>query len=700
MERKNMPKKRIKGKLISTVSMLALALIMVVSSTFAWFTLSTAPEVTGVTSAIGANGALEMRLNGAAVLGDTNENTTFGNIVELLNDNYGLQHIKLLPSTLNLLDENTLAEQFLIIPTYGDNGKKNGESANSTVTGIYNGENFKPSDELGVRAVGVASGFTPRQLAYHNAKYAASTNATLAKNKATVSLNSNGSALGNIVIKKVTVEDATYTKEDVASLLAIIGDLQGTADTIGVLQYIEAAYEQMMIGYAASSLAPNENLYAVVQSRLESDALTISDIVRDKAIVLTVNSEEFRVDLTDNPILECMESLENTKANVQAAKDTLELLDSEKNEYEWLELRDGLQYLINMEHVKLNNLAVSGSNAPSKGELIESVLNEGVNLQLASGAGVYSEIADHCGNYSATVKLETDEFGSITANMAAETDLAYDYLKLSQTFFSVQSNEPKKDGSVDTQPMTDFYGYIIDLVFRTNASNSNLLLQTEAVDRLYSGNNNENTQGSGSSMTFQSKTSDFTTEQVKRLMGAIRIVFFDTHSREIYAYAKLDIENASVGSDGVTASMYLYEKVDYYTYTDDEGEDRICYVDVSLEGERLGYVYYSDEAKTVDITDEILAKNPDAYIRIPKTFVHVQERKLTNTDEAKEAVITALPQNEEVEVSTLVYLEGIDLENKDVAATNAESVSGKMNLQFSSSSDLVPMEYGDLRIRT
>lgn len=44
-------------------------------------------------------------------------------------------------------------------------------------------------------------------------------------------------------------------------------------------------------------------------------------------------------------------------------------------------------------------------------------------------------------------------------------------------------------------------------------------------------------------------------------------------------------------------------------------------------------------------------------------------------------------------VSTLVYLDGETLTNADVA--NAE-LKGTMNIQFSSSAELIPMEYGDL----
>ena len=85
----------IRAKLISAVAMLLVAVIMVVSSTYAWFTLSTAPEVTGITTAIGANGSLEMALMPSTgslddittgvggSMGFPAANTTWGNLVDL-----------------------------------------------------------------------------------------------------------------------------------------------------------------------------------------------------------------------------------------------------------------------------------------------------------------------------------------------------------------------------------------------------------------------------------------------------------------------------------------------------------------------------------------------------------------------------------------------------------------------------------------
>jgi hypothetical protein len=277
--------------------------------------------------------------------------------------------------------------------------------------------------------------------------------------------------------------------------------------------------------------------------------------------------------------------------------------------------------------------------------------------------------------------------------MATKSTQSPAYLTLAQAAI-VSAREPS-GATTNAQPMTEFYGYIIDLIFRTNAANSDLLLQTDAVDRIYKDNTNELTQGSGSSMTFASTSAQFTTEQVKGLMGSIRIVFFDTDSREVLGYAQLDMANATVGADGVTAKMYLYETVDTYTYTAND-VSTTYYVNATTQGDATTYTYYSNIEMTNDVTAEVVTSFENAATEIPTEFVKGSvDKALTGSD----AVITALAQNQEVKVSTLVYLDGATLENKDVAATGTASVTGKMNLQFSSSANLTPMEYGDLHIK-
>ena len=52
----------IRSKLMAAASMLMVGVIMMVSSTYAWFTLSTAPEVKNISTTVAGNGSLEIAL--------------------------------------------------------------------------------------------------------------------------------------------------------------------------------------------------------------------------------------------------------------------------------------------------------------------------------------------------------------------------------------------------------------------------------------------------------------------------------------------------------------------------------------------------------------------------------------------------------------------------------------------------------------
>ena len=69
----------------------------------------------------------------------------------------------------------------------------------------------------------------------------------------------------------------------------------------------------------------------------------------------------------------------------------------------------------------------------------------------------------------------------------------------------------------------------------------------------------------------------------------------------------------------------------------------------------------------------------------------------TTTPQDESIAIMELGQNTVQLLSVMVYLDGERMTNADVAADAAKSMVGTMNLQFSSSANLVPMEYSDLR---
>lgn len=109
MAKSNSEFKSIQKKLVAAVAMVLVASIMVVSSSYAWFTLSTAPEVTGIQTAVGSNGNLEIALRtGLPTAIETgvgkdfpDANNYWGNLLDLSDDSYHFDELALRPSRLN-----------------------------------------------------------------------------------------------------------------------------------------------------------------------------------------------------------------------------------------------------------------------------------------------------------------------------------------------------------------------------------------------------------------------------------------------------------------------------------------------------------------------------------------------------------------------------------------------------------------------
>ena len=661
---KKQPKRRrdIKSKLLAAVCMLLVSTIMMISSTYAWFTLSTAPEVKGIQTAVGANGNLEMALlpkdgllsSITSAVGDSTKaieakNVTWGNLVDVSDDTvYGLDKITLFPSALNAAttDANgnptSLAAAMLAIPTYGADGRPDVLKPD-TVTGYYDSGagNFAPNAFYGVRAVGTASGMTDRQLDYRNARSAANTAKAQAANQASQSLNNNGSALANIAIKYgMNTTGATFGKADVEALRSIINDLQGTDGVDGVLDRIETAYMQYILAYAASAASddPDDSgagdiKWTAVKGLVNADGATLETVLAGlnghgvslpEGVMTAIDKYQAAVDAVNDADTK-LQTLEVTLAGNPDAP------------ISWDELRGAMSPLADPAAIKINGFAASDVKN-NLGELVSSVTAQGgLKVIMGTGAGVYADIADQSGDYTASITIERVEYnGIVLENMAArmETKTTVNPAYLDQVGTAVEGAGTPASGAVGTMPITDMYGFIVDLAFRTNAADSKLLLQVDAADRIYSNNTNEQTLGGGSSMTFQATTPDFTNDQVKALMSAIRVVFFDpTQSNKVIVTAKLDTTNAVLGADGWTAKMYLYTL----------GENGV-------------------------------------------------ETKIDNNE------IMPLIQNQATALSVLVYLDGNIVGNDDVAATASTSMTGKMNLQFASSATLVPMEYAELNI--
>ena len=61
-EKKQERPQGLKRKLMSALAMLLVSTILMSTTSYAWFVLSTAPEVTGIETQVGSNGSLEIAL--------------------------------------------------------------------------------------------------------------------------------------------------------------------------------------------------------------------------------------------------------------------------------------------------------------------------------------------------------------------------------------------------------------------------------------------------------------------------------------------------------------------------------------------------------------------------------------------------------------------------------------------------------------
>ena len=220
----------------------------------------------------------------------------------------------------------------------------------------------------------------------------------------------------------------------------------------------------------------------------------------------------------------------------------------------------------------------------------------------------------------------------------------------------------------DNKVVTSAYGYVVDLAMRVNTNNNGtpgkLLLQTEKANRIYDGSTNAETMGGGSTMSFSVPTdANLKAGALKELLGAIRITFVQNYGKsalgegetiKILGTAKLDtskLHDYTNGNDAAAAK-------------DTEGSDKWT---VTTEGTAPIFLY-----KTV----------PDGE--------NTKEVKLDGTDGNEAILLNAMDKNKAYQISAIVWLDGTAVKNGNVSATAAQSLTGTLNLQFSTDIKLNP----------
>ena len=674
----------IRKKFTAALVMLLIAAIMLVASTYAWFTLSTAPEVTGITTNVGANGNLEIALlsnanfiSGAADLGvQTNvgdsmdgaqpvtvANGTWGNLVDLSPASYGLANIVLNPSALNVdvsAGGTSITESsILLAPTYGSDGRVMTVDE-ETVTGKADGAAFTVDDAYnGVRAIGVSSGITLRQSSYSNAIANISANMQRARNAARASLVDNGQNLGGLLMKVASASDpstVTFTREEVEYIDPMITGLESA--NAYVLTAIKNATIANVLSNANAAELTDEQVSALVAAVNAATPATLATAAGG-SLPASVSAALTQYNTTATEISDARTAYEGLTTGANASK----------TEYTYNEISSLLESMINKQYVTVAGVTNPGrddvdalANAAMSGDPVAIVMNE--------GAGIYADIAKNAGNYTAGPMRVPVSYSGLSFNLTVNMSTNADPILLSTALTAAQAaGSPAAAGG--STAIDDTYGYALDFGFRTNAAGSKLLLQQTPKQRVYNLDNpseNAMTQGAGSYVQFTSTNIDtFSLDEMKALMSCIRIVFTEptvdagVTTYDILAMAAPEIVATTDQGTGVT------------TYSGGEA--------VGTDGWKVQLALYDYTASTVN-GDEVM--------------VTLGDKKVDATSGNDFLEICDLEQNVGKKITVIVYLDG-DVVDNTMVANALTSMTGTLNLQFASSVDLVPMENTALR---
>lgn len=657
----------VRQKLSAAVVMLLISAILMVSTTYAWFTLSTAPEVTGITTNVGANGNLEIALLNDKTFTSTAEdlgiqskigdsmsmqdvkkaNETWGNLVDLDDASYGLDNIILNPARLNVAkDSADIGTSLLLAPSYGTDGRVI-DVAKQTSQGAYStaGKSFTYKDGAhGVTAIGVSSGITQRLNAYRTALAAVTTNTNAAQNAARRSLTQqnengqvNGQVLANILVAHVQDPNAKVEKEQAETLLSLIQTLQSAND------YAGDAVMQAVLAYNLSDANTDEMTDEAVAALLtEFDGKTPADLA-----TMSVKKPA--------GLDAAVAQWESNNTKIGDARTKLNALLAGAGPYSWTEISPVVNGLVDKTKTK-----IAGIENPSRGNLQDIInyytANNRIDIVMNDGSGIYADIAVLVGNYTASgfkVHVEYSGFNAdvpVSMGTKATTGPLVGAIE--------KGTAPDATAGGGTVTLSELYGYALDFGFRTNAAASNLLLQTAAANRVYQGAEDAAVlQGQGSYMQFSTKNAaTFTIDEVRALMSAMRVAFVtpnnDGTGYELLAIAAPDIKATTDEATGITS-----------------------YVGGTEDGNSLKAELYLHEYSIND-----------------KGVMTLGEK----TEEQSKAVLTALQQNVAKKVTAVVYVDG-DLVDNTMVANASTSMSGKLNLQFSSDATLKPMENSSIK---
>lgn len=699
---------------------LVIAALVSVSATFAWITLSRAPEVTAIDTTLSANGALEIALNRGETPEDadidesaafdealTAANIRWGNLINLNDPSYGIADLTLRPAQLNTA---ALTTNPFWSAVYGQDGRITELDSRYIYTRYSeNDKIFVAADgnkDYGVRAISSYKAQTTGETASaYEVRYKAVMAAHTEVNQyymnsvtSAENVGSLGDALGTYLQSKVNEKGYGYhrdpskdsanlemTPNQVQTLLNMFSGLQTAMEKektalvalANLQQYIYAQQEQYKDPYPEltwADIAADAETYDIAGK----DHKTGKDVTHPREAVALTNLKKFISDAgaVDSDVAHLRELVEKTKQGKKVYSK---------------EINNQVLHICNGQDVILDGQTVDQALK----DPVKTVLKmTGGTLPVVIGSGILRDFEQMAVDPAyrlpygkdwsarrnrAPVHVEVyikvgdawviDMTACLSTNASGGSHFMADYGKIS----------PELEGG--DRVAQDTYGMAVDFWLRSNAEKTyltlegavvkdeetNTVLSFDGVNRVWNTTNDailttaSTTQGGGSCYTYYADSPE-ELQRSLRLLGSMKVAFMNTQSGVLLATAVMATENYYALNGRVTVPLVL-STVDSMTVPGDA----------------------PDTPETPETPDT------------PETPAAPGEGETGSETQLRRA-ITVLYADREENLTAILYLDGANLTNQDVLSSG--DIKGQLNLQFGSSEPLSTLGDSDLEMAT
>ena len=704
--------KQVKAKLMSAVALLLVSVILLSTSTYAWFVLSTAPEVSEMKTTAGANGALAIALqstdatSGQRVeeitnrVGDSGSdaaNTTWGGLVDLT-DKYGLEKISLSPARLNVDTKTGMIQKGtpLSIPQFGADGRISALTPMGTVYYDAGRDTFVEGTNYGVNIVGKRDDLNgagasitrtmDRQWLINTSTAKIST--MRAEMLAALDQAVTDNSTGIVEILKRFFGTPVFESGDVGTIQSLADTFQSlTEDAESALRYALLAccaadtvnYPTDAAGQAALSAVYAKYDKLPLKTEAGADGKAPDSILKLAQENQESLSNSAALKTAYAAIMTAVDSVYTAEGSINQAQ---KYLNEVKKAQADGKSNDSALLLAGTSMLTVTGMYVGlkgGEMCPATtAEARDNIFGPDRLLELYApqGSGLFHTMATVLGDYTAYIldvtETTNDRFdddgnylGSETVEIRYSIDL-HATVASTYTGFDPDVNvgclqsvyETARPllvrGTVtytmETSTRLNAYGYAVGLAFRSSAG-GNLLLQQEAANRM-TGETSDSAEGR--------------LPETGNVQGAGSTMSFTMADDMTEAQARA-----------------LVQKV-YVVFLADNG-----YIQgvAAADADSISVVSHRN-AETLKDTFEVTA----TLVMCGYTLDEATGGLIKGTAKAIQDIVS-LPADKTVWLTALVYLDGDAITGGEVSADTTQSLFGSINLQFCSDQKLTGMPY-------